>query len=476
MKTRSWHTSMARRRRRARRSRRFGTMLMSVVVLGASQALLLPVAGAQQAKAPAIPAPLPATPAPPAKVEHPAGDLVGAPPHPADRSANAPATRNSFDPARSKVLGAETTPTKLVYANPDGSHTAFISEAPVRFKDLGGAWRDLDLSLAPSAGGFTAKAAPNAATVATLAQGAVASVTTPAGTLVARHPDALPVAGVSTKDGASYAKALPGGRDLVVRPLSGGFSESVILPDAKASSSYRVELVLPAGVTAAQSGGDVELRDSSGAALGRFGSALAFDAAAAKGGVLTTAPVTVRLVGQDAGVAAVDVAVDPAWLSAPGRQFPVTIDPTFSQLSTNAGAFDTWVYSAEYANTSYSSQAWLVVGSLDAGVHTARSFLRFDTSSLPTGPNVTVLAPTCLSTSGMRARARRRTSTSRGWRRIPARRRRGPTSRSPTPPAWCPSGRSTTATPPVRVSPSASTPPAWPGAGLPTAPPITAWP
>lgn len=381
---------------RAARRRAFGgrealSAVAIVAVLSASQSLVAPAAVAQQPPALGLPAPLESEPPPPPRVEIPAGDSTGAPPHPAQRSSEPPAPRSSFDPARSRVLDAETTPTKLVYANPDGSRTAVLSQAPVRFKDPAGAWRDIDTSVVASGGGLAAKSAPDAATLGALAAGALATVATPAGDVVARHPDALPVPGTPTKDGATYAKALPGGRDLIVRPLVGGFTESVVLPDAKAPSSYRLELVVPAGVVVTQQGSDVELRDGSAGLVGRFGSGLAFDASFAQAGPAATAPVSTRLISQDGAVATVEVAIaPPEWLTAPQRVFPVTIDPTFSQLSSSAGALDTWVYSGEYANNPYPSHPWLVVGSGDYGAHTTRSLLRFDLSSLPTGANVTV--------------------------------------------------------------------------------------
>lgn len=326
-----------------------------IATMAASQSLVAPTAGAQQRPAgPAAVPPLKSTPAPTPPAPTAPGDFSGAPPHPDRRSADPPAPRASFDPARSKMLDAETTPTKAVYANPDGTRTALVSQIPVRFRDQAGAWRDIDASvIAAPGGGLQAKAAPGAATLGPVAQGAVATVVTPAGPVVARHPDALPVAGVATKEGATYAKALPGGRDLLVRPLVGGFTESVVLTDATAASSYRLELVMPAGARAVQAGGDVEVRDPSGEVVGRFGSGLAFDASWKKAGPPATAPVATRLVAQEAGVATVEVAIAaPDWLAAPDRVFPVTIDPTFSQPSTNPGALDTWVYSGDYANNS----------------------------------------------------------------------------------------------------------------------------
>ena len=66
-----------------------------------------------------------------------------------------------------------------------------VSAGPVRFKDSAGHWTDNDLTLTPGpAGALVAKAAPVATRLGPRADGAVASVDTPAGTVALRHPDA----------------------------------------------------------------------------------------------------------------------------------------------------------------------------------------------------------------------------------------------------------------------------------------------
>ncbi|MGH9224658.1 MAG: hypothetical protein ACRD2W_12970, partial [Acidimicrobiales bacterium] len=209
-------------------------MALAVALLSAAQAIVPQAAIGQtatallgqRAKAPVPVPPLestaPGRPRPGTAV----GDFAGAPPHPDQRSAEPAAARASFDPARSKLVESETTPTKLVYGNRDGSETAILSQTPVRFNDpTTGTWRDLDPSVVATPDGLAARALPSAATLGSVARGSLATVSTPAGEVVVRHPDALAVPGVAAGDAATYAKALPGGRDLVVRPLAGGFTE-----------------------------------------------------------------------------------------------------------------------------------------------------------------------------------------------------------------------------------------------------------
>ena len=303
-------------------------------------------------------------------------------PPPAPGAPTSPATSGAsgFDAASSVPIDAETTPTKVVYANPDGTKTAKISQAPVRFKDSAGKWTDFDLSLvARPDGSLGAKAAPQAATLSKRADGGAATVQTSAGPVVLRHPGAAPaVAAVGTLD-ATYAKALAG-RDLKVALRPDGFEESVILADAAAPTSYRDEFDVPAGVTVRDAKGGVELVDKGGDVIGSYGAGFAYDATLPGGGSPT--PVSVRTVSQVGNVAVLDVAIaDPAWLSAPGRSFPVTIDPVWTTTtSSSAGGRDSLIASGPYANTSYSGVIYDYAGQSSGNSY--RSLLNFNVSSL----------------------------------------------------------------------------------------------
>ncbi|HVL26657.1 MAG TPA: DNRLRE domain-containing protein, partial [Acidimicrobiales bacterium] len=172
-----------------------------------------------------------------------------------------------------------------------------------------------------------------------------------------------------------------------------GFKETVTLPDRAAGPSYREELVLPEGVSARMGEAGVELVDGSGAVVGTYGGGVAFDATYPGAGASASTPVEVRLLataprqGQGGSVATVEVSVDGAWL---GRaRFPVTIDPTYFRQTSDTGASDTFVSSGGNANTSWWNDPSLLVGSHD-GSQLQRSYVKFNLSGIPSGPDVWV--------------------------------------------------------------------------------------
>ncbi|HET9442625.1 MAG TPA: hypothetical protein VFO65_04835, partial [Acidimicrobiales bacterium] len=190
-----------------------------------------------------------------------------------------PASR-SFDPERSVPIASETTSTRRVFQNPDGSKTLEAATRPVRYQPTpGGPWLDIDLTLAPtSAGDLAARAAPGSPRLAPTAGGMLASVDTTAGTIGLRHPGSAPVP--ATLDGrrATYPGALPRA-DVVVELTDDGFKESVVLADPDAAPSYREEFVLPAGASARQGPAGVEFTDAAGAVVATYANGVAVDAA-----------------------------------------------------------------------------------------------------------------------------------------------------------------------------------------------------
>ncbi|MGH9155014.1 MAG: PA14 domain-containing protein, partial [Acidimicrobiales bacterium] len=367
-------------RRHVSLGRKTATIVAAVSMLATLPALASSVSAAP-AK-PTGPKEVPALPTPSlAKVapEKLKGDFTDPPPHPADLAKVRPAkAKASFDPAKSTPIDAETTATKKVYLNADGTRTERITTRPARFRNAKGAWAEIDLTLVPSADGtLVARSAERSAKLAATANGAT-TVETSAGTIALRHPDASPSPAVPRGDTATYARAL-GRRDLLIAVTPDGVEETVVVPDIAAGGSYVDELTLPAGLSARDGAGGVELVDSSGTVVARFDNGWAYDESR------TTAPVpvAVRLASPaTTATVAVNVSVDPAYLADPARVFPVTIDPTLSRTGTT-DVDDAMVINGGSANINYATypQVWAGTGGADS----ARTYLRFNNMSAPAG-------------------------------------------------------------------------------------------
>jgi hypothetical protein len=373
------------------------------MTVAGSQTLVAAPAGAQATKpTPVAVGPLAsAAPAkaPPGPV--PVGNLADVPAHPSaggdQRRPAAPGTTAGYDAARSSFIDAETTPTKKVAANPDGSKTLFQTAQPTRFKDPSGTWRDIDISLVAGAdGSLAARSSPVGARLGAGAAGDLATLDTGAGPVVLRHPDAVAakptIRTTGPRSEALYARGLSGGRDVVMSLTGTGIKENVVLADAKAPATYVDELSLPPGVTAHPTAAGIDLADASGEVVASVAGGLAHDASFPRAGPASATPVTLMLVAPSrsavptASVVAVEVGIDAAWLGGP-RQFPVTIDPSvFNSHATAAeGGRDTFVADQGWTNTDFSTWSTLYTGTNDANVTHFRTQLSFNTAALPTG-------------------------------------------------------------------------------------------
>lgn len=292
-----------------------------------------------------------------------------------------------FDPTKADMVESLTTPTRQVYENPDGSRTAVMSPEPVRYEEDGD-WVEIDLSLEETLEGDLAPvAAPTDLVIPATPSDGVAVHHSAAGPISIGTPSVVTGADGPTveetaagPDAASVEGAA--GVASVVTPLSTGFEHDVVFPSrASASSSFTVELDVPAGVLARQ--------DPSGVALVRgeqvlstYGGGVAFDAIGAQDGGRET-PVRTTLLGQAGTRVTVQVAIDAAWLARPDREFPVTVDPTYTSVIEVNGGNDTMVNSNQ-PTVGYNSATDLRIGkATDGSIY--RTFLRFGLAGVPAG-------------------------------------------------------------------------------------------
>lgn len=147
---------------------------------------------------------------------------------------------------------------------------------------------------------------------------------------------ATSVAGVAAGPSVTYPGILPG-TDVTETVTATGISESLTLHSANVASSWVFPLKLT-GLTASLNGDAVDLSDASGKVAWVIPSAMARSGPVnlATADSQASSLLTYRLVSYQGGPA-LEMTLDPAWLDAPGRAFPVTVDPS---LSPNPEASD----------------------------------------------------------------------------------------------------------------------------------------
>jgi RHS repeat-associated protein len=243
-----------------------------------------------------------------------------------------PAERG-FDAATSKLVASATTAQSDLYQNADGSYTRKTWSTPVNYRTASGSWAPIDDTLAHgSAGRWQEKA--NSLAVSFAASGSDAALSTlaiPGGSQQVSFSlaGAGNVAASASGSSVTYPGILPD-TDVTETATPEGIKESLTLDSTAAGTSWTFPLTLN-GLTPSLDNGSVDLTDSAGNLA-----AVIPPAVATSGPVNLADPdsqassqLTYQLVTQN-GAPALEMSLDPSWLDAPGRAFPVIVDPTVS--------------------------------------------------------------------------------------------------------------------------------------------------
>src|SRR6185437_13900989 len=243
----------------------------------------------------------------------------------------APGPVLGFNAATSTPVASATTATAQLYKNADGSYTRKVWPGPVNYQTASGSWAPIDETLAQGAGGrWQEKANSVSASFAAAAgDGSLATAGNADGSQQVSFSlaGAANVAGAATGASVTYPGALPA-TDVTETATANGMSESLTLTSAAAGPSWVFPLTLK-GLTASLAGGSVVLTDSAGGVAGVIPPAVARSGPGnpAVPGAQASSQLTYQLVTAN-GAPALQMTLDPAWLNAPGRVFPVTVDPT----------------------------------------------------------------------------------------------------------------------------------------------------
>jgi RHS repeat-associated protein len=313
-----------------------------------------------------------------------------------------PAFQMAARPSKKTAIKDQWSRDKQVWANPDGTFT-LDAKQNLNYKLADGSWVPIDLSLVQTDGAFAPVAAPTKLKLtASAGDGTLAALTGDDGTVSLRLPD--PVTGARVNDALAFDR--PAGQpDVFVQPTDTGFEFGATLADAATAS--RIDFVLDPGSLQASIGKDGYTIDlatkdptASKGAVGVISAPSVLDAAHREADLQY---VSVALVIQADGTYLLSYQIDPTWLAAKERTFPVTLDPSVCIRSGDTGcsstASDIWygagdaghpTKAAAYVDsstTNYMHVGWYL-GTGDPWGQT-RSALYFPGATLPDGAVVT---------------------------------------------------------------------------------------
>ncbi|GAA2965655.1 DNRLRE domain-containing protein [Actinokineospora diospyrosa] len=269
------------------------------------------------------------------------------------------------------------------YQLSDGGHEVELSAQPLHFRHQG-EWRDVDTTvrgLRNETNTFTSSFGTNTAELATFGF---------AGTSVGMGLDGPSRAATAVEGGNSvrYNDVLAGA-ELRYRVTPSALKEEIVLQAPPREAVYRFRLRLN-GVTAqAMPDGSIAFHGPDGGPPlytmpKPFMTDAAPDAKSPHGKAWSDKVTqTVQQRGDDITVT---IAADRGWLADPARRYPVVIDPTIKVEPTSTGGQDAQIWS-DSPDRADGALFQLSVGTDDTGV--ARSLLKFDTSVVPAGTNLT---------------------------------------------------------------------------------------
>ncbi len=285
-----------------------------------------------------------------------------------------------YDPDLSTELAGERTATSKEFSNPDGTRTTRVYNEPVHYQDTAGEWRNVDTSLVPadSSGDRLTPAADD--TNLTLAQRgddpALAELSVEDG----RHAVGFGIAGAAgataevSGDAATY-QDVRRDSDVVLQAVHGAVKETIILNSPEAPREWVFPLTLEGLTPSLDVHGAVVLEDATGTVQAVIPKGWMEDSSLdpKTGGPALSGGVDYRL-SQSGKRWSLTVVLDDAWLSAPERVYPVKVDPSVNDVDTNGDSFvqDSW------PDSNFASDDELKIGSYDAGVNRAISYIRFD--------------------------------------------------------------------------------------------------
>jgi RHS repeat-associated protein len=267
-----------------------------------------------------------------------------------DEQANRADTDLSASPVTdvAKEIPAQRTATSQTFELPSGAREVRLYQAPVYFRDEDGKLKPIEEGLEGRDGSALSNGDNSFDLSLPARLGAGPVRLSHDGAWVSSTLLGAPSAPVDLEEGtATYQLANPE-TSIELSSLPTGLKEDIEIAGPSASSTFHFELTASAGVTPTTAkDGAIEFRDQDDHLVARLPAPFMYDSSGAWDGFSNA--VEYKLGPTDSGAWLLTVEASREWLQEPGRQFPVTIDP--SMFGPHPAYFDCTVYSAPSIET-----------------------------------------------------------------------------------------------------------------------------
>ncbi|MBG0825910.1 DNRLRE domain-containing protein [Planomonospora sp. ID91781] len=253
-----------------------------------------------------------------------------------DGTAKAPATTatvttaptpvmNPVPPETGRELPGERSAYSRSYANPDGTLTSEFSTTPLNYRQADGSWAPINTRLASTGEGWRNTADSVDVRLASRAapSGMVRLGLDPGHEIAYGVRDGVAARAKAGTRGVTYPGVWPHA-DVRVDVLPGGVKETIVLRSPGTSTVFDFPLELKGLTAATTADGRVVFTDGTGRERAVVPAGSMTDSAARPA---TSAGVTYSL-RTEGGRPVLRVSADRSWLAAPGRVYPVLVDPS----------------------------------------------------------------------------------------------------------------------------------------------------
>jgi RHS repeat-associated protein len=229
-------------------------------------------------------------------------------------------------------LEEKRTSTSRTFRLSNGELETRIYETPINYKDSDGDWHPIEQELHQSSNGSVSNGDNSFDVQLPEDLDRAPAKLSIGGDWISQMPTGIALAPAEVDQGVASYEAAGSAAELQYSGLPNGLKENIVLADPSAPETYHFRLDASPGVTPTLAGdGSIRFMTGEGDPVAAIPAPVMFD------GADVPSPADAASYSleprDDGGSWTLTVSVDPAWLSAPDRAWPVTLDPSITVSS-----------------------------------------------------------------------------------------------------------------------------------------------